>query len=129
MSQTLCATRDFQRRTPLDRQGWNVAERILAQRLVHFTDRQLVCECVSGCQHEPAKIINDQDSGPRINGYDKRLFHQCVASALLPPLTDIDTNKIPYAGEAGLVARLDVWTGSVNALLGESLRILPTSFP
>jgi hypothetical protein len=102
--------------TPLARQGWNVAERMLAPRLVHFTDRQLVWECASGCQFEAAKIINDQDTGPQINGYDKKLFQEFVASALLPPLTDIDTDEIPYAGEAGLAARLEAWTGSVNAL-------------
>lgn len=100
--------------TPLARQGWNVAERMLAPRLVHFTERQLVWECASCCQFEAAKIINGQDSGPRINGYDKKLFQQFVARALLRPLTDID--DIPAAGEADVIARLEAWTGSVNAL-------------
>lgn len=100
--------------SPLSRQGWNVIERILAPRIVHFTDRQLVWECASGCQFEAVKIIKEQESGPRINGYDKKLFQQFVESALLSPSTDI--NETPYAGEESPVARLEAWTDSVNAL-------------
>lgn len=100
--------------SPLSRQGWNVIERILAPRIVHFTDRQLVWECASGCQFEAAKLIEEQQSGPRMNGYDKKLFQQFVESALLSALNE--TNETPYAGKDDSMARLEAWTDSVNAL-------------
>jgi hypothetical protein len=77
--------------TPLARQGWNVAERMLAPRLVHFTDRQLVWECASVCQFEVANIIKDQDTGSRINGYEE-------ISAICGECTMSDTSLDYLAG-------------------------------
>ncbi|KAJ5818539.1 HET domain protein [Penicillium riverlandense] len=100
--------------SPLAGLGWNVVERMLAPRIVHFTDRQLVWECASGCQFEAAKIIGDQGSGRRINAYDKSIFQRYMQDALQQSPGEI--NKGSDDGTKKSVARFKTWTDSVNAL-------------
>ncbi|KAJ5625778.1 HET domain protein [Penicillium lagena] len=100
--------------SPLAMFGWNVVERMLAPRIVHFTNRQLVWECASGCQFEAAKSIGNQGSGPKINGYDKTIFQRYVEDALQQSLAEI--NQGSDDGKDKSVARLQTWTDSVNAL-------------
>jgi hypothetical protein len=94
--------------------GWNVLERMLAPRIVHFTKRQLVWECASGCQFEGAKLLRDQGSGPAINGYDKRVNQQYVQEALQLQPAEIDSGSDDADNKS--IARLRSWTQNVNAL-------------
>lgn len=100
--------------SPLAMLGWNVVERMVAPRIVHFTNLQLVWECASGCQFEAAKIIGDQGSGRKINGYDKSIFQRYVQDALQQ--APAETNQGSDDGKDKSVARLQTWTDSVNAL-------------
>lgn len=100
--------------SPLVVRGWNVVERMLAPRIVHFTNRQLVWECASGCQFEAAKNIGDQGFGPKINGYNKSVFQRYVQDALHQSPAEL--NKGDDDGKDKSFARLHNWTESVNAL-------------
>ncbi|KAJ6101857.1 HET domain protein [Penicillium sp. IBT 16267x] len=101
-------------RSPLAGRGWNVVERMLTPRIVHFTNLQMVWECASGCSFEAAKIVDNQGSGPSINAYEKRAFQQYVRDALHRDSLEIYT-KSNNASERS-VTRLRSWTQSVNAL-------------
>lgn len=100
--------------SPLAGRGWNIVERMLAPRIVHFTERQIVWECASGCQFEAAKIVDNKGSGPSINAYDKCAFQQYVQDALQQSSHETDTSSNDESEKS--VARLQGWTRSVNAL-------------
>lgn len=100
--------------SPLAGRGWNVVERMLAPRIVHFTNLQMVWECASGCDFEAAKIVDNQGSGPSINAYDKRTFQQYVREAHRPDSLEIEASNNDVSEDS--VARLRSWTQNVNAL-------------
>lgn len=79
--------------SPLAVRGWEVMERMLAPRIVHFTKRQMIWECASGCQFEAARIVGDQGQGPVANAYDKSVIHKYVHGALQRHLEDASKNK------------------------------------
>ncbi|KAJ5125436.1 hypothetical protein N7526_007613 [Penicillium atrosanguineum] len=100
--------------SPLAMHGWNILERILAPRIVHFTKQQLIWECASGYQFEAAKLVGDQDLGPKDNAFDKSDMQRYVQRTLqqLPVETEIGRDEASKES----VARLKTWTQNVNAL-------------
>lgn len=112
--------------SPLAVRGWEVMERMLAPRIVHFTKRQMIWECASGRQFEAARIVGDQGPGPVANAYDKSVIHKYFHGALQRHLEDASKNKASLWGSINnddddddamkaKVARLESWFLCVSA--------------
>lgn len=100
--------------SPLAMRGWNILERMLAPRIVHFTKKQLVWECASGYQFEAAKLVGDQDCGPEYNAFNKSDMQRYVQRTLQQRPLNIEIGRSEASKES--VARLKTWTQNVNAL-------------
>lgn len=101
--------------SPLAQRGWALQERILAPRIVHYTDRQIIYECADGLKFEASGILDKQyGSGQIRQQYRKSCVQPFIedyvktASSNPHPVPQVKPELLTYT------RRLEAWHSSVN---------------
>lgn len=69
--------------SPLSKSGWAYIERVLAPRVLHFTQRQLIWECADGWKFEASNVEDTQYGSGMIRGtYQKKLMQPYIQEYL-----------------------------------------------
>jgi hypothetical protein len=95
--------------SPLAARGWAILERILAPRIVHFTQRQMIWECASGYQYEASRVI-DKKTDPEMSRewHRKKVVQPYIENALQNRLKNIEMPD-NHADSIKQLERLEAW--------------------
>jgi hypothetical protein len=112
--------RDLER-SQLSKRGWAAIEKMLAPRILHFAEHQMIWECTGGYQFEASGIIDKiRGSGQVRQTYRKELVQPYIEKALLYHPIEVEA----VGSEAEMdreVARMEAWLNCVDEFSGRSL--------
>jgi hypothetical protein len=95
--------------SPLAARGWAILEKLLAPRIVHFTQRQMIWECASGYQYEASRVDDkkvESDNGRE--WHRKKVVQPYIENALQNRPKNIE--KLDnHADNIKQLERLEAW--------------------
>ena len=113
----------------LARRAWASIERILAPRIVHFTQRQMIWECAAGVQFEASGIIDKKHGSGQVRQfYRKQYMQPYIEKALFDHPIEVEAvgSEAEMARE---VARFEAWHNCLDEFSGRQLSASSDKLP
>ncbi|KAL0936934.1 uncharacterized protein CTRU02_209150 [Colletotrichum truncatum] len=114
------------KRSVLSTRGWAAQERMLAPRILHFTKRQLIWECLEGFKFEASGIQEKKiGRGQTDLDFNKSKLQPYITRAFDPPI-NLGINE---AKPKDILKRVRVWQQCVDEYSKRHLTIPSDKFP